>query len=89
MTQTERVTAGGLQVAKTLYDFVNTEVLPVIGKDSAEEQEKFWDGFGKIVEEYTPRNRELLNTRDSCRRRWMPGTPTTRVHRTRRSTPRS
>ncbi|MCZ9304670.1 malate synthase G [Corynebacterium sp. c9Ua_112] len=64
MTQTERVTAGGLQVAKTLYDFVNTEVLPVIGKDSAEEQEKFWDGFGKIVEEYTPRNRELLAFRD-------------------------
>ena len=51
MTQTERVTAGGLQVAKTLYDFVNTEVLPAIGKDSAEEQEKFWDGFGKIVED--------------------------------------
>ena len=64
MTQTERVTVGGLQVAKTLYDFVNTEVLPVIGKDSAEEQEKFWDGFGKIVEEYTPRNRELLAFRD-------------------------
>ena len=64
MTQTERVTADGLQVAKTLYDFVNTEVLPAIGKDSAEEQEKFWDGFGKIVEEYTPRNRELLAFRD-------------------------
>ena len=69
MTQTERVTAGGLQVAKTLYDFVNTEVLPVIGKDSAEEQEKFWDGFGKIVEEYTPRNRELLNTRDELQKK--------------------
>lgn len=65
----ERVTAGGLQVAKTLYDFVNTEVLPAIGKDSAEEQEKFWDGFGKIVEEYTPRNRELLNTRDELQKK--------------------
>ncbi|OFS17697.1 malate synthase G, partial [Corynebacterium sp. HMSC27B11] len=65
----ERVTAGGLQVAKTLYDFVNTELLPVIGKDSAEEQEKFWDGFGKIVEEYTPRNRELLNTRDELQKK--------------------
>ncbi len=65
----ERVTAGVLQVAKTLYDFVNTEVLPVIGKDSAEEQEKFWDGFGKIVEEYTPRNRELLNTRDELQKK--------------------
>ena len=65
----ERVTAGGLQVAKTLYDFVNTELLPVIGKDSAEEQEKFWNGFGKIVEEYTPRNRELLNTRDELQKK--------------------
>ncbi|WP_051891050.1 malate synthase G, partial [Corynebacterium jeikeium] len=43
--------------------------LPAIGKDSAEEQEKFWDGFGKIVEEYTPRNRELLNTRDELQKK--------------------
>ena len=58
--QTERVTAGGLQVAKTLFDFVNGEVLPRTGVD----QEKFWNGFGHIVAEYTPRNRELLAKRD-------------------------
>ena len=62
--KTERISAGGLQVAKTLYDFVNGEVLPRVGKDSAEDQSKFWDGFGKIVEEFTPRNRELLAKRD-------------------------
>ncbi|RAV35014.1 malate synthase G [Corynebacterium heidelbergense] len=62
--QTERVTAGGLQVAKKLYDFVNGDVLPRIGKSSAEDQQAFWDGFGKIVEEFTPRNRELLAKRD-------------------------
>ncbi|QNH96683.1 malate synthase G [Corynebacterium anserum] len=58
--QTERVEAGGLQVAKTLYDFVNEQVLPRTDL----EKEAFWDGFGKIVEEFTPRNRELLAKRD-------------------------
>ncbi|AGP31691.1 malate synthase G [Corynebacterium terpenotabidum] len=58
--QTERVTAGGLEVAKTLYDFVNGDVLPGTGVD----QEKFWDGFGAIVAKHTPRNRELLAKRD-------------------------
>lgn len=62
--KTERISAGGLQVAKTLYDFVNGEVLPRVGKDSAEDQKQFWDGFGKIVENFTPRNRELLAKRD-------------------------
>lgn len=62
--KTERISAGGLQVAKTLYDFVNGEVLPRVGKDSDAEQAKFWDGFGKIVEEFTPRNRDLLAKRD-------------------------
>lgn len=58
--QTERITAGGLEVAKTLYDFVNGEVLPHTGVD----QEKFWEGFGAIVAKHTPRNRELLAKRD-------------------------
>ena len=62
--QTERITAGGLQVAKVLYDFVNEEVLPRVGKGSQDDQTKFWEGFGKIVEEFTPRNRELLAKRD-------------------------
>lgn len=62
--QTERVSAGGLNVAKTLYDFVNTELLPEIGKSSEADQAAFWDGFGKIVEDFTPRNRELLAQRD-------------------------
>ena len=46
------------------YDFVNNEVLTRIGKDSDAEQKKFWDGFGQIVAEFTPRNRELLARRD-------------------------
>ncbi|HIW96420.1 MAG TPA: malate synthase G [Candidatus Corynebacterium gallistercoris] len=64
MTQTERVDVGGLKVANTLYEFVNTELLPRIGKDSEADQKAFWEGFGQIVEEFTPRNRELLAKRD-------------------------
>ncbi|QFQ03245.1 Malate synthase G [Corynebacterium urogenitale] len=58
--QTERVEAGGLKVAKTLYDFVNEQVLPRTNVEKG----AFWDGFGKIVEKFTPRNRELLAKRD-------------------------
>ncbi|WP_297005809.1 malate synthase G [uncultured Corynebacterium sp.] len=58
--QTERITAGGLEVAKTLYDFVNDEVLPGTGVD----RDKFWEGFGALVAKHTPRNRELLAKRD-------------------------
>ncbi len=63
-TQTERITVGGLQVAKTLYDFVTNEVLPRIGKSAEADQAAFWEGFGKIVAEFTPRNRALLAKRD-------------------------
>ena len=42
---TDRVKAGGLQVAKELYDFVNTEALPGTGVD----QGKFWDGLGALI----------------------------------------
>lgn len=61
--QTERVTAGGLQVASTLYDFVSGTVLPRIGVQGAD-QDKFWEGFGALVAKHTPRNRELLAVRD-------------------------
>ena len=58
---TERITAGGLQVAKVLYDFVNDTALPAAG---IEDKDAFWQGFGDIVEKYTPRNVELLAKRD-------------------------
>ncbi|WP_027019259.1 malate synthase G [Corynebacterium sputi] len=58
---TERITAGGLQVAKVLYDFVNDTALPAAG---IEDKDAFWQGFGDIVEKHTPRNKELLARRD-------------------------
>ncbi|MGP6172629.1 malate synthase G [Corynebacterium sp. A21] len=56
---TERVTAGGMEVAKVLHDFLNDTVLPHVGTD----QEAFWQGFGEIVRDLTPRNRALLARR--------------------------
>ena len=57
---TERVQAGGLQVAKVLYDFVNNEALPGTGLQADE----FWAGFDRIVHDLAPRNRALLEKRD-------------------------
>ena len=58
--KTERVTVGGMQVAKVLRDFLTESVLPRVGVDA----ERFWNGFGDIVRDMTPRNRELLARRD-------------------------
>ncbi len=57
---TERVTIGGLQIAKVLYDFVNNEALPGTGVDA----DAFWAGADKIVDELAPKNRALLAKRD-------------------------
>lgn len=55
-----RINAGGLQVDKQLYDFVNNKALPNTGIDKAD----FWNGFGKIVDDLAPKNKKLLGIRD-------------------------
>ncbi len=57
---TERVQSSGLQIDKTLFDFVNDDVLPGIGMSS----DDFWAAFAGIVSDLTPKNRALLETRD-------------------------
>lgn len=57
---TERVNAGGLQVARLLYDFVNNEAIPGTGVGP----DQFWNEFGRIVTDMAPHNRELLKVRD-------------------------
>ncbi|MFC6670249.1 malate synthase G [Marinobacterium aestuariivivens] len=57
---TLRVQSGGLQVAKSLYDFINNEAMP----DTGVTAEQFWTAFDKIVHDLAPRNRELLTKRD-------------------------
>jgi malate synthase len=49
-----------IQVAQVLRDFVEHEVLPELGIDSA----RFWAGFADIVHQFAPRNRAFLKTRD-------------------------
>jgi malate synthase len=57
---TDRIEAGGLQVERELYDFINTEALPGTGVSA----ETFWSGFDRLVHDLSPRNRELLARRD-------------------------
>jgi len=56
----ERVTVHGLQVARSLYDFVNKEALPGTGIEA----EKFWPGFAALAVKLMPQNRALLAERD-------------------------
>ena len=60
MAEDERRNIGGLSVAAVFHDFVETELLPAIGFDSA----TFWSGVEAIINDLTPVNRELLKIRD-------------------------
>ncbi len=57
---TARTQVGRLQVATVLHQFVETQVLPGTGIDSA----KFWAGFDAIVADLAPKNIALLAERD-------------------------
>jgi malate synthase len=56
----QRVQVGGLSVAGALHRFVEEEALPGTGL----EPQGFWRGLEGIVEEFAPRQRELLARRD-------------------------
>ncbi|MBK0397635.1 malate synthase G [Limibaculum sp. M0105] len=56
---TQRVSAGGLQVARELYDFINDQAIPGTGIDAA----AFWEGFGRIAADFAPKNRALVARR--------------------------
>jgi malate synthase len=50
-----------LQVAPTLAEFLEREVLPDVGLAP----DSFWRGTARIFEQFAPRNRALLKTRDA------------------------
>lgn len=54
------VKKGKLKVAQELYEFINLEALPGTGLDT----EQFWSGFEELIFDLTPKNKELLATRD-------------------------
>ena len=60
MTHNDRKAAGGLSVDPVFHEFVETELLPAIGFDSA----SFWGGVEAIINDLTPTNRKLLAIRD-------------------------
>ena len=61
----DRITAGSLQVDRELYEFINDEALPGTGVSA----EAFWSGLDGIIHRLSPRNRELLATRDELQAR--------------------
>ena len=54
------VTTNDLKIDKTLFDFINNEVLP--GTDI--NQDDFWKKFSKVVHEISPENKKLIEKRD-------------------------
>ncbi|MBB4842779.1 malate synthase [Paucibacter oligotrophus] len=57
---TARTTQHSLQVATELHQFIEAQVLPGTGVESA----KFWAGFNAIVRDLAPKNVALLAERD-------------------------
>ena len=65
MTHDDRISVGGLSVEPVFHEFVESELLPAIGFESA----SFWGGVEAIINDLTPRNRELLGVRDELQAR--------------------
>ena len=61
MSDVERVAVGGLKVAKILHDFVVDEVIPGTGIEAS----AFWQGLDRVIHDFAPRNRALLQKRDA------------------------
>ena len=57
---TQRTRVRNLQVATSLYKFIENKVLPETGVSS----DKFWKGFDAIVHDLAPKNAALLAERD-------------------------
>lgn len=57
---TQRIETGRLQVAQSLYAFINDDALPETGVD----QDHFWEKLDSLIHDLAPKNRQLLKTRD-------------------------
>jgi malate synthase len=54
-----------LSVSNDLLNFVNNELL----KNTKISPEKFWKGFDRVVHELTPKNKELIKTREDLQQK--------------------
>ena len=60
MTTTDRTSVHSLQVASSLHEFIEKQVLPGTGVTA----KQFWKGFNAIVTDLAPKNAALLAERD-------------------------
>ena len=58
------VKTNDLKIDKTLFDFINNEVLP--GTDI--NQDNFWKKFSKVVHEISPENKKLIEKRENIQK---------------------
>ena len=61
MSEVERVSVGGLKIAKILHDFIVGEVIPGTGIEAL----AFWQGLERILHRFAPLNHALLQRRDA------------------------
>ncbi len=61
----ERITVGSLEIEKVLYDLVANEIAPGTGVDVGQ----FFASLESILEDFVPRNRELLKIRDEMQQK--------------------
>jgi malate synthase len=61
----ERVEAGSLRIARSLYDFVADEAIAGTGLDP----DGFWSAFAAVIHDMAPENRALLAERDRLQSR--------------------
>ena len=54
------VTRAGIEVDRELATFVESDVLPPLGKEA----DAFWQGFAALLGEFAPRNASLLEKRE-------------------------
>ena len=67
--QDKYINIHSLKVAESLSKFVKDELL----KDTDISPDKFWLGFEKTINELEPKNRELIDFRETCRKKLVIG----------------
>ena len=60
---TKRLKRGNLQVSETLANFIENEALP----DTNISSDVFWEKFELILNQFVPRNKELLQIRSEMK----------------------
>ena len=58
---THYIEHSGIKIAEVIYNLVNDDICPGVGIDS----DQFWCDFAAIISEFAPRNRALLERRET------------------------